>query len=214
MLIDIHVHTSASPCSRLRLDEIMEHAAGHDLDGVCITDHHSVQAMHRIDPGPQPNGLRIFIGEEYTTDQGDFLIFGPERALPPGLAAPELLSLVDHLGGAAVAAHPFRPGRSVSESIVRTGLCRIVESVNGRNSDAANRQIGLWRSQYPLIECAGSDAHSLEELGKTKTRFRTRIDSTADLVRALKNGHCAPAAAIACHCLPPRGQTPAQSCCF
>jgi len=192
MLIDLHVHTRFSACSRLSLDEILEHAASRGLDGVGITDHHSVQALELITPGLQPNGLRLFVGQEYTSDHGDFLIFGPRAPLPPGLTAHALLAAVAQAGGAAVAAHPFRPQSPVSEFIVRDKLCRIVESVNGRNSAAANQGISQWRQQYNLTECAGSDAHTLEELGKVKTRFQRPIDSTADLVHALNMGHCAP----------------------
>ncbi len=192
MLIDLHVHTRFSACSRLSLDEILEHAVGRGLDGVGITDHHSVQSLERITPGLQPNGLRLFVGQEYSSDHGDFLIYGPQTPLPPGLTAQALLAAVAQAGGAAVAAHPFRPRCSVSEFIVRDKLCRIVESVNGRNSAAANQGITQWRRQYDLIECAGSDAHTLEELGKVKTRFHHPIDTTADLVHALINGLCAP----------------------
>jgi predicted metal-dependent phosphoesterase TrpH len=192
MLIDLHVHTRISACSRLRLDEILKHAAGRGLDGVCITDHHSVQALAQITPGLQPNGLRLFVGQEYSTDHGDFLIFGLRDALPPGLGAKALLAAVAAQGGAAVAAHPFRPQRPISDFIIHDGLCRIVESINGRNSAAANQGMAAWRRRYDLIECAGSDAHSLEELGKVKTRFHCAIDSTADLVQALNRGQCAP----------------------
>jgi len=192
MLIDLHVHTHFSSCGRLSLPEILEHAGQRGLDGVCITDHHSVQALERITPGLQPNGLRLFVGQEYSSDHGDFLIFGPSAALPQGLTVQALLAAVARIGGAAVAAHPFRPQRPTSEFIVRDKLCRIVESVNGRNNAAANQSITQWRRQYDLIECAGSDAHTLEELGKAKTRFHIPIDSTADLVYALNRGLCAP----------------------
>jgi predicted metal-dependent phosphoesterase TrpH len=192
MQIDLHVHTRFSTCSRLSLDEILAHAAGRGLDGVCITDHHSMQALERIVPGLQPNGLRLFVGQEYSTDDGDFLIFGAAAALAPGMSARCLLAAVAQMGAAAVAAHPFRSQRSISEFIIRDKLCRIVESVNGRNSAAANQQVDQWRRRYDLIECAGSDAHALEELGRVKTCFHVPIDSTADLVHALNNGLCSP----------------------
>jgi predicted metal-dependent phosphoesterase TrpH len=192
MFIDLHVHTRFSACSRLSLDEILEHAADRGLDGVCITDHHSVQALEQITPGLQPNGLRLFVGQEYSSDHGDFLIFGPRTAFPRGLTAQALLAAVAQAGGAAVAAHPFRPQCPVSEFIVRDKLCRIVESINGRNSPAANQSVTQWLRQHDLIECAGSDAHTLEELGKVRTRFHKAINSTADLVHALNNGLCVP----------------------
>lgn len=193
MLIDLHVHTCASPCSRLPLDEIISNAAACGLNGVCITDHHSVDALRHIVPGKQSNGLQVFVGQEYSTRHGDFLIFGPQAPLPAGLSAEQLMADVARQNGIAVAAHPFRPQRAVSEFIIRKGLCRIVESVNGRNSPAANHDVEQWRRRYNLVECAGSDAHTLEELGKAKTRFQVPIHTTDDLIHALKKGLCIPA---------------------
>lgn len=192
MYIDLHVHTRFSACSRLALEEILAHASGRGLDGVCITDHHSMRALETITPGLQPNGLRLFVGQEYSTEDGDFLIFGAAAALPPGMSARALLTAVAQMGAAAVAAHPFRSQRSISEYVIRDRLCRIVESINGRNSEVANQQVEQWRRHYKLIECAGSDAHALEELGRARTSFHIPIDSTADLVHALNHGLCSP----------------------
>jgi predicted metal-dependent phosphoesterase TrpH len=192
MLFDLHVHSCISPCSILSLDEIVGNAVQRGVDGVCITDHQSFQARQQIVEGVQSNGLRVFVGMEYHTDDGDFLVFGPLNDLSEGLDAPELLQTVSRSGGAVVAAHPFRKNNSISESIIRDRMCHIVESVNGRNSDHENRQVDVWRRRYPLVECAGSDAHTLEELGRIKTRFDIPINSPADLVFALNNGLCAP----------------------
>lgn len=192
MIFDLHVHTRISSCSILSLHEILQNAAGRGLDGVCITDHQSTQARQQIREGLQANGVRVFVGMEYHTSDGDFLLFGSPPDLPGGLDARDLLQQVNRWGGAAIAAHPFRHNNSVSESLIRDGLCRIVESVNGRNTDWENGQVAQWRKHYPLIECAGSDAHSLPELGKMKTRFDMPINTQADLVFALNNGLCAP----------------------
>ena len=192
MFFDLHVHSDISPCSNLPLDQILENAGKRGLDGVCITDHHSVLARRQIKEGLQTNGLRVFVGMEYHTADGDFLLFGAPDDLPEGIDAPRLLRSVAQAGGAVVAAHPFRRARPVSESVIRNNLCRIVESVNGRNSDSENQQVALWRRRYDLVECAGSDAHTLAELGKLKTRFTVPINTMADLVHALNRGFCAP----------------------
>ncbi len=192
MLFDLHVHSRYSACSRLSLADIIAHASERSLDGVCITDHHSVEALSRIGQGIQPNGLRLFIGQEVDTDHGDFLIFGPTTPFPRNMGAVDLLKWVKDLGGAAIAAHPFRPARPTSEFIVRDNLCRIVEGVNGRNNKMDNQRVAQWRRRYPLIECAGSDAHSLGELGTCKTRFEVPIDTLQDLIDALNRGLCSP----------------------
>lgn len=192
MLFDLHVHTDLSPCSCMAIEDIVAHAADCGLDGVCITDHDTVGVRHRIAEGFQENGLVVVFGMEYTTTQGDFLVFGPVEALPPHLPAELLLKAVHEQGGVAVAAHPFRSLRSADEALIRRGLCTAIESLNGRNTSRENAACIQWSRRYDLIQCAGSDAHTLGELGTYATRFAEPILTRGDLVAALKAGRCHP----------------------
>jgi hypothetical protein len=192
MLFDLHVHSNISPCSNLPLQDIVCHAQGKGLDGVCITDHDTMAARQLIAEGVQKNGLVVIIGQEYTTRQGDFLLFGPYEDLPLGLSAKKVLSHVRTTGGAAIGAHPFRNGRSVDRDLIRSGLCPIIEQENGRNSVWENTQTKTWLRRYPLIPVAGSDAHSLEELGRYPVCFRSPIQSRWDLISALNSGQGIP----------------------
>ena len=193
MVFDLHVHSVFSPCSRLKTEDILIHAKKRGLSGVCITDHHSMSAAQDIREGMQENGLCVIFGMEYSTSAGDFLLFGPFEEIDPGLTAQNLLRHVHATGGAAIAAHPFRTARPVSEDVVCDGFCHIVESVNGRNTACENRQAEDWFSRYSLVGCGGSDAHSLDELGRAGTFFSCQIRTRADLICALKKGLCKPA---------------------
>lgn len=192
MYFDLHVHTTNSSCSRLKIGEILKNAGDRGLDGVCITDHQTMEIRRHLNEGIQENGLCVVFGMEYSTSDGDFLIFGPFENLPPDLSAVPLLEHVKEQGGAAVAAHPFRTKRPVKEYIVREGFCQIIESINGRNSRTENLQVDTWRRKYVFAESGGSDAHSLDELGKVKTRFEMPVRCRADLIFALKNNLCQP----------------------
>lgn len=114
MIFDLHVHTTLSSCSQLTLDEILDNARHKGLDGVCITDHQTMAVKQQTKESIQADGLCIITGMEYATPDGDFLIFGPFENIPANLPAKELLHLVDRAGGVAVAAHPFRQGRSTN----------------------------------------------------------------------------------------------------
>ena len=103
MRFDIHVHSTISPCSELRLEEILAHSRARKLDGVCITDHQRMEAAQHLTEGIQPDGLCVIVGLEYTTPDGDFLVFGPFDGISQGFTAPELLTLVHERGGVAVA---------------------------------------------------------------------------------------------------------------
>ncbi len=188
MKFDMHVHTTLSPCSQLGLSELLKTACDKGLDGVCVTDHDTMSLRRTVTEGRQDNGLCLIIGMEYTTSEGDFLLFGPFQDLRPGLAASRLLRLVDERGGAAIAAHPFRRGRKTREYLVRDGLCDIVEGINGRNRQEENRQTAIWHDHYAVGLIGGSDAHSAAELGRSTTTFHMPIQSSADMVKALKSG--------------------------
>lgn len=190
MLFDLHVHSSISPCSRLSLDEILNMAGSRGLDGVCITDHDTMEARKWIDDGLQANGLCVIVGQEYTTPQGDFLLFGPYEHLPTGLSATRVLNHVRSTGGAAIAAHPFRSLRPVAEEILSSGLCRIIEAINGRNTLFENTQASTWLERYPLCPVGGSDAHTLEELGRVPVWIDMPVLSRADLTQALHTPGC------------------------
>ena len=192
MRFDLHVHTTISPCSQLDYQDILSQARVKGLDGVCITDHESMEIRRFIREGIQDDGLCVIFGMEYSTSDGDFLIFGPFENLPPGLSATDMLDAVRRADGAAVAAHPFRAGRAVAPFIFERGLCRIAERVNGRNTDVENRQVALCASLHSLGLCGGSDAHTLDELGTVATWFQDGITSRNDLVRALNKGRCEP----------------------
>jgi len=189
ILFDIHVHSDISPCSSLSLERLQDKAQAKGLDGVCITDHNSMAARQWIGDGRQPNGLLIIIGQEYTTRQGDFLLFGPYESLPAGLSAEQLLQHVRSTGGAAIAAHPFRSDRPVAPEILRSGLCRLMERDNGRNTAGENEMAQAWLRTHPLSSLGGSDAHSLEELGRVRVRFKAPILCREDLIRALNESY-------------------------
>lgn len=192
MLFDLHAHTDISPCGSLTIGEILANAKRLGLGGVCITDHDAMEAARYVREGAQADGLIVIIGMEYATADGDFLLFGPYEGLQSGLAARDVLALVGETGGAAVAAHPFRRNRPVSEFVMRSRLCRIMELVNGRNSFEDNARAEAWRGGYGPHLTGGSDAHTLAELGRVATRFSVPITSRADLVAALNAGLCRP----------------------
>lgn len=193
MIFDLHIHSCLSPCSRLAVQDAVVRAKHLGLDGICITDHNTMDVRHELSEGLQENGLCVLFGMEYSTSKGDFLLFGPFERLQPDLPVELLLQTVDHHGGIAVAAHPFRQERPVDEQVIHAGWCGVIESLNGRNTPMENRAAQTWRHCYDdLTECGGSDAHSIDEVGTFLTRFLVPVRTRLDLIRALKLRLCQP----------------------
>ncbi len=192
MLFDLHIHTTLSSCSQLMVADAITRAKACGLDGICITDHNTMDVRHLLSEGVQDNGLCVIFGMEYCTDQGDFLLFGPFETLKPHLPADLLLHIVDQSGGVAVAAHPFRKGRSLDRRIIDEGRCCAIESLNGRNTPSENWAVEQWRAHFDLAECGGSDAHSAEEVATFATRFLGPVRTRSDLIHLLKSHSCQP----------------------
>jgi predicted metal-dependent phosphoesterase TrpH len=190
MLFDLHIHTTLSSCSQLHVEDAITRAKARGLDGICITDHNTMGVRHLLSEGLQDNGLCVIFGMEYCTAQGDFLLFGPFETLQPHLPADLLLHIVDQCGGVAVAAHPFRKGRSLDRRIIDEGRCCAIESLNGRNTPSENMAVEQWRQHFDLTECGGSDAHSIEEVATYATRFFGPVRTRFDLIHLLKNHLC------------------------
>lgn len=192
MLFDLHIHTTLSDCSQLTVEQAVVRAKARGLDGICITDHNTMDVRHLLSEGLQDNGVCVIFGMEYCTAQGDFLLFGPFETLQPHLSADLLLDIVDQSGGVAVAAHPFRKSRSLDRRIIEQGRCCAIESLNGRNTPSENSAAKQWREHFDLTECGGSDAHSIDEVATFATRFFGPVRTRSDLIHLLKNHLCQP----------------------
>ncbi len=188
MQFDLHVHTTISPCSKLTIEEIVRHAQARGLDGVCITDHNSMAVRREVQEGVQKNGLVLIFGMEYTTPEGDFLLFGPLEHLPQKQPATMLLRMVHEAGGVAIAAHPYRVGRQTNEALISQGPCQIIEGINGRNHHLENLQALNCQERFGTKLVGGSDAHSLGELGQVKTELQEPVQNRNDLIQCLKKG--------------------------
>lgn len=189
MLMDMHIHTSFSPCSIIRIRQLSEQIRLAGIDGVCITDHDTVASRSFLkDLSPYAYGLSIIIGLEYTTSQGDILIFGPVDDVPRGMDAESILAWVRNEGGVAIPAHPFRRSRPADPNILP--LFDIIEVANGRNQLAENERCRSWiASKGHGKKCiGGSDAHTPDEIGCVVTVFGKNIYTPENLVRELRDG--------------------------
>jgi predicted metal-dependent phosphoesterase TrpH len=192
MLIDMHIHTNFSACSVLDILQLLRRAWEAGLDGVCITDHDTVASKYILENICDKSGICIILGMEYTTSKGDFLVFGPVDYIPLQMEAEELCRWVERERGIAIPAHPFRKYRPADRGILRNS--QVIEGLNGRNHPAENELCKDWLKTQGngIREVGGSDAHSLEEVGRIATVFEKNIYCSEDLIRELRYGNYFP----------------------
>jgi len=185
--VDCHLHTVASGDAVLTLEELAERAKQTGLDVVCITDHNVTTAA--VQATERDLGVRIVVGEEIRTPDGDVIgLFLTER-IPYVLPLAEVISRIKAQHGLVYVPHPFDLARS-SLGRVLPGLCAedavdIVEVFNAKISNPAlNQQAADLAARFALPGGAGSDAHDAPGVGAAYLEMPD-FDGPADFLAAL-----------------------------
>jgi predicted metal-dependent phosphoesterase TrpH len=166
--VDCHLHTVASGDAVLTVEELAGRAGETGLDVVFITDHNVTAAA--VAAAERDLGLRVIVGEEIRTPDGDVIgLFLTER-IPYVLPLAEVVARIRAQGGLVYAPHPFDLVRS-SLGRVLPGLCAngqvdVIEVFNAKIEDQAlNDQAAALAAAYALPGAAGSDAHDAAGVG-------------------------------------------------
>jgi len=135
------------------------------LSPVFLTDHDTIAGAARLQAiGREPT----LAGEEVMTSQGELIGLFLERPVPKGLTPQETALEIKAQGGLVYLEHPYDPfRRHLSESAIEdiAALIDIVEIFNGRSEEQANRRAEDLCDILGAVPGAGSDAHSLREIG-------------------------------------------------
>ncbi len=204
MKIDLHVHTHpASACSNMTADDMIKHAKNVGLEAVCLTEHNRTWEPDEIARLREKHDFCILRAMEVTTRDGDVLAFGVYDDINETLTAAELHRRVHELGGYAIAAHPFRgfllfsfvdialtPQRAAMRPIFQS-----VDAIEAYNCKVTEREtrLAVETGAHLSLPCtAGSDAHTLADVGKYHTVFENQITTEEELVRELRAGRFRP----------------------
>lgn len=200
LTIDLHLHTSRySKCSRIDASKLIRRAVQAGLDGVVITEHHRIwenEEIEELKAQSDAPGFIVLSAFEYTSSQGDVLIYGlkasQEREFVPGRSPELVIERARELGAACIAAHPTRAGMGYDQRIFTMPLDAVeVRSVNLKEHEQRLAMNLAESAMLPPVAC--SDAHRLEDVGRYATEFFDPIQSIDDLKAALKRGRFRPA---------------------
>ncbi len=200
MKIDLHIHTSPlSACSYIDPQELIQEARRLQLDAICLTEHQVVWDPDEVDKLAAEAGISIFRGNEFTTNQGDILVFGFYEDIKELLIIQELREKVTAAGGYMIVAHPFRGFKTFGigqlqltvEQACKRKVLEFVDAVevgNGKLSPEENDMARKVAEKLGLPGTGGSDAHRVDEIGTWVTVFEKEIESEMELVQELHAG--------------------------
>jgi predicted metal-dependent phosphoesterase TrpH len=205
MIIDMHNHTNySSPCSIISAEDLIEEARKCGLDAICVTEHLYIEGANVAREIGQRMGFPVFRGVEAQTQLGDMLVFGYYQDIQKGISLEDLCWIVHEVGGVVIPAHPFHVagGWNLYAAARSRGIelpqewNRLptllefdgVEVCNGQVPPEKNMLAEQLARYLGVPGIGGSDAHSLQMVGKAATKFDRTIHSDEELVSALKEG--------------------------
>lgn len=189
MRIEMHCHEMLhSKCSRISFDDLAVSADYSGVDAIYITDHDSMNFLDNINSIQHNYSIKFFVGIEASTMNGDIIAIGPYINFNTYMIeTQEFINYINENNGFCYAVHPFR-GSGFGYYTYNLENLHSIEIVNGRCSDTQNRKALQLCDELGLIPMAGSDAHTIEDIGKCPMWIPDHISSSQELAVALKSG--------------------------
>lgn len=163
---DFHIHSSYSLDSILNPSKIIDISRKKGLDGIAVTDHHTIQGGLKS-RDLNRSSLIVIVGSEIKTEWGDVVCLFLEREITSKRFL-EVVEQVRKQGGILILAHPFWK-HTLSEELLNH--VDLIEVFNSRISPSRNRKGERLAQKRGLPQVAGSDAHLPWEIGRGVTCF-------------------------------------------
>lgn len=190
--LDMHVHTRHSPDSRNSLDGILAAMDALEIHRVVISDHNRILGALRLrELAPD----RILVGEEIKCAEGPEVIgILLEEEIPFRTPIREACERIRAQGGVVYVPHPFDTRRSGAGAMLDE-IADLVDVVEAHNARTFRPEMNLegesWAHRHGKLLGAGSDAHSLGELGRAYMEVPMFEPTREGLLRALAAGRVA-----------------------
>jgi dephospho-CoA kinase len=185
--VDMHVHTRLSFDCRSRPDAVVARAVARGLSRVCITDHNEIEAALAL---AERHPDHVIPGEEVKTAEGvDIIGLFLREWIPKGTPARETCERIRDQGGLVYMPHPFAGGKGGGGRILEevADLVDIVEGFNARiHQPSLNDRARSWAAERGLPLGAGSDAHTLSEIGNGYVEMDAFRNDAASFLAALR----------------------------
>lgn len=185
MKLDLHVHSKYSMDSRMEIKDLIKTAKQRGLDGVAVVDHGTIQG------GLETRKLAgkdfaVIVGAEIRTDKGEVIGYFLEEEIYVREFY-EVIEAIKAQNGIVCVPHPFDGIRKYRLNPTKE-MARYFDAVEVFNSRCmlgeANAKALRFAREHDLGMTAGSDAHTLAEIGGAGVIINS-IDSLRN--NAMKN---------------------------
>jgi len=187
---DLHIHTTFSGDSEICPDTLIARVQQAGMDCIAVADHNTTAGALELQALSPP--FKVIISEEILTREGEIIGLFLSGTIPPGLSPEEAIRRIHAQGGLACVPHPFDRFRS---SAMQEGTLEriaasidIVEIANARTFPIQDLSRPLkYAKKYHKPACAGSDSHTLPEVGRAFVEMPD-FNMPGDFLQALSQG--------------------------
>ncbi|MDD5013313.1 MAG: PHP domain-containing protein [Candidatus Pacebacteria bacterium] len=189
MKIDMHCHSFYSRDSICSPKLLIDTAIKKGLDGIAITDHNTTKAWDELIEYANTKNFLLILGEEIKIKEnnktiGEILAYFINKEIDPkGKTGEEIIKEIHSQGGIAIIAHPYhrkKPFKLLEKYI------KIVDGIEVFNSRSqtknGNKKSFLLLEKYDLPFVAGSDSHTLWEIGNAYIEINNIQDIKNDIL--------------------------------
>jgi predicted metal-dependent phosphoesterase TrpH len=203
LLIDLHTHTRPySWDSYLSPDDLVERSKQAGLDGICLSEHDYLWDPEEVYALGRRHSFLVLPAIEINTDDGHILVYGIDKYVYGMHRSGDLARHVEQARGAMVGAHPYRrhmpwhmqDERDYGDALARAARnvafkhCVALEKLNGRGTVRENQFSAALCEHMNMPGTAGTDAHSISDIGRVATNFERDIHDVHELIEELKAG--------------------------
>ena len=185
--MDLHLHTWGSRDCLSDPEAVLTRGLDRGLARIAITDHDRLAvALEMSARHPE----RVIPGEEVKTAEGvDVIGHYLREEIPKGTPAAEVAARVREQGGVVYLPHPYARGKGGGGRLAEelAPLMDVVEAFNARLHPASrNDPAEALARRHETLRGAGSDAHTVAEVGNAWVEVPRHPNEPGAFVRALR----------------------------
>ena len=186
---DLHIHTCYSPDCCTPLEKIVDHCLNAGINCLAVADHNTIEGalkLQKIAP------FKIIVAEEVMTSEGELMGLFLTEEIPRGLSPEETIARIKSQGGLVNIPHPFGRWPLYNPKKLKTpeilSQLDIIEVFNSR-TPTPHSSTKAWQlaRKFELPASAGSDAHTLGEIGRAYVEM-PQFNTTDDFLHSLAQG--------------------------
>jgi len=185
----LHIHTEYSMDSNTPLEKIINRCLEIGLNCIAVADHGTIEGALRLkDIAP----FTVIVAEEIDTPHGEIMGMFLTEGIPSGLSVEQTLARIRAQGGLVCLPHPFDTFRqsALDGRIIETIMDQIdvIEVFNARSPlQRDSTKANLFAEKYGIRKSAGSDAHTVSEIGNAYVEM-SEFSGRDDFLQVLEKG--------------------------